>query len=378
MRPDLLGLAPDELEALLADLGQPAYRARQLFSWLHHGTSFEEMSDLPASLRARLAECATAGSLRLGERLTARDGASKFGFHTGDSHLIETVLIPHANRNTVCVSSQIGCRYRCLFCATGKQGLTRDLTAGEIVEQVVRVQQAVRSGQGGVASVARYRSNVVFMGMGEPLENYDAVLKAVRLLNHPWGLHIAARHIAISTCGLPDGIRRLADEGLQVALAISLHAATDELRTRLVPVNRKYPLAELMSAAREYVDRTRRKVTFEWVVAPGLNDTPEQARALARSLMQAMVNLIPHNPPEAGKPATPSVARVERAIEGTRPADKPDPGPALAFAQRLRRLGLEVAVRRSRGGEVLGACGQLRERATGPNNIGRASARPME
>jgi len=353
---ELLSLLPEEIEALLANLGpsgsqrgQPSYRARQLFSWLHRGASFEEMSDLPAALRARLSQQATAGSLRLRERLTARDRASKFGFHTADAHLIETVLIPHPNRNTVCVSSQIGCRYRCHFCATGKQGLTRNLTAGEIVEQVVRVQQAV---------IPQRTGNVVFMGMGEPLENYEAVIRAVRLLNHPWGLHIAARHIAISTCGLPDQIRRLAGERLQVALAISLHAATDELRNRLVPVNRKYPLAELMSAAREYVDRTGRKVTFEWVVAPGLNDTPAQARALARSLrrMQAMVNLIPHNPPEA---------------------DKPDPGPALAFAQRLRHLGLEVAVRRSRGADVLGACGQLRERATGPNNIGRASARPM-
>jgi 23S rRNA (adenine2503-C2)-methyltransferase len=305
---ELLSLLPDEIEVLLADLGpsgsrrsQPAYRARQLFSWLHRGASFEEMSDLPAALRARLSQQATAGSLRLRERLTARDQASKFAFHTADAHLIETVLIPHPNRNTVCVSSQIGCRYRCHFCATGKQGLTRDLTAGEIVEQVVRVQQAI---------IPQRTGNVVFMGMGEPLENYEAVLRAVRLLNHPWGLHIAARHIAISTCGLPDQIRRLAGEGLQVALAISLHAASDELRSRLVPVNRKHPLAELM----------------------------------------------PHNPPEA---------------------DKPDPGPALAFAQRLRRLGLEVAVRRSRGAEVLGACGQLRERATGPNNIGRASARPM-
>jgi len=350
---DLLDLLPDEMQAFLAPgprsltepAGQPSYRARQVFSWLHRGAGFQEMTDLPAALRRKLAERACAGSLRVQECQTAPDGAAKFAFATGDEHLIETVLIPHSNRSTVCVSSQIGCAYRCPFCATGRRGLVRNLTAGEIVEQVIRVQQAIRP---------QRVTNIVFMGMGEPLANYDAVMKAVRLLNHPWGLHIAARHIAISTCGLPEQIRRLAGEGLQVALAISLHAATDELRNRLVPINRKHPLAEMMGAAREWVACTRRKVAFQYVIVPGLNDTPEQARALAGLLkgLVAMVNLIPQNPPEADKPAT-------------QPAGRPDPGPAFAFAHRLRALGMEVAVRRSRGAEVLGACGQLREREEG-------------
>ncbi len=357
---DLLELLPDEMQALLADLGPlgPSYRARQVFSWLHRGAGLEEMTDLPAALRRKLAERACAGSLRAHERQTAPDGAARFAFATADGHLVETVLIPHPSRSTVCVSSQIGCAYRCPFCATGRRGLVRDLTAGEIVEQVIRVQQAIRP---------QRVTNIVFMGMGEPLANYDAVMKAVRLLNHPWGLHIAARHIAISTCGLPDGIRRLTSEGLQVALAISLHAATDDLRSRLVPVNREHPLAEVMGAAKEWVHRTRRKVAFQYVVVPGVNDTPEQARHLARRLkgLVAMVNLIPQNPPEADRPAT-------------QPAGRPDPGPALAFARRLRSLGLEVAVRRSRGAEVLGACGQLRERGPAHNNIGRAETRPME
>jgi len=379
---DLLELLPDEMQAFLADLGpsgprmgpsgspagerssaalwrgQPSYRARQVFSWLHRGAGLAEMTDLPAAVRRKLAERACAGSLRLQHKQTASDGAAKFAFGTADGHLVETVLIPHSNRNTVCVSSQIGCAYRCPFCATGRRGLVRDLTAGEIVEQVIRVQQAIRPDR---------VTNIVFMGMGEPLANYDAVIRAVRLLNHPWGLHVAARHIAISTCGLPEGIRRLAGEGLQVALAISLHAATDDLRNRLVPVNRKHPLAEVMRAAREWVERTRRKVAFQYVIIPGLNDSPEQARRLARRLkgLVAMVNLIPQNPPEADKPAR-------------HPAGRPDPGPALAFARRLRVLGMEVAVRRSRGAEVLGACGQLRERAGQHNDIGRAEARPME
>lgn len=341
---DLVGLLPEELEAFLAALGERAYRARQVFSWLHRGATFEQMTDLPAALRRRLRERAGAGSLKVQEKQTAPDGAAKFGFRTGDRHLVEAVAIPHFrpsdegtpphSRVTVCVSSQIGCAYRCRFCATGRQGLVRSLTAGEIVEQVLRTQQALQP---------RRVTNVVFMGMGEPLANYQAVMKAVRLLNHPWGLHIAARHIAISTCGLPEGIRRLSKEGLQVALAISLHAATDELRSQLVPINRKHPLAELMPAAKEYVDRTGRKVVFQYVVA-GLNDTPEQAQRLARLLkgMAATVNLIPRNP--------------------VGDASRPNPRPAMAFAQHLRALGLEVAVRRSRGAEVLGACGQLRER----------------
>ncbi len=329
----LLGLLPDELEAFLADLGEPRYRARQLFSWLHRGADFAEMSDLPAALRTRLAERASSGALRLREERTAPDGAAKYGFLTADRHLIETVLIPHQKRTTLCVSSQIGCGFRCRFCATGRQGLTRSLTAAEIVEQAVRAQQAVHP---------RRISNIVFMGMGEPLANYDAVMRAVRLLNHPWGLRIAARHIAISTCGLPDEIRRLAGEEIQVSLAVSLHAATDPLRSELVPVNRRHPLAELMDAVRYYVARTRRKVLFEYVVEPGLNDTPEQVRALAALLrgLPAAVNLIPRNPGRA--------------------SERPNLRPTMALARRLREAGLKAAVRRSRGAEVLGACGQLR------------------
>jgi len=330
---DLLGLHPDELGPFLAELGEPRYRARQVFSWLHRGANLAEMTDLPAALRARLAECASSGSLQLSEERTAPDGAVKFGFLTSDRHLIETVLIPHARRTTLCVSSQIGCAFRCRFCATGEQGLTRSLTAAEIVEQVVRVQQTIRP---------RRITNIVFMGMGEPLANYPAVLSAVRLLNHPWGLHIAARHIAISTCGLPAQIKRLAGEDLQVALAVSLHAATDRLRDQLVPVNREHPLSELMEAVRHYIARTRRKVLFQYVVEPGLNDTREQQRALVALLrgIPAAVNLIPRNP--------------------CRDSARPNLRPAMAFARHLREAGLEVAVRRSRGAEVLGACGQLR------------------
>jgi len=348
---DLLAMLPDELALFLRDLGQPSYRARQLFRWLHRGATFDDMTNLPTPLRARLAQLASPGTMRPAEEHSAPDGAVKFALRARDGHLVETVLIPHARRTTVCVSSQIGCAYRCRFCATGKQGLTRNLTPGEIVEQVVRVQQL---------SSPKRVTNVVFMGMGEPLANYDPVVKAVRLLNHPHGLNIGARHIAVSTCGLPDRIRRLASEGLQVALAISLHAATDELRTQLVPVNRKHPIAEVISAARDYTDRTGRKVAFQYVVAPGINDTLDQGRRLAALVrgLPCMINLIPHNPP-----SDPS---------------RSDPRAAARFARLLRARGIPVAVRRSRGAEALGACGQLRSRLAGQEEAGRAEARPAE
>ncbi len=354
---DLLDLLPEELAGFLRRLDQPAYRARQLFSWLHRGASFEDMTDLPKSLRVRLAELAQPGTLEPRLQETAPDGATRFVLRAPDGELIESVLILHARRTTVCVSSQIGCAFRCRFCATGQQGLVRDLTAGEIVEQVVRLQQA--------AHPTRV-TNIVFMGMGEPLANYDAVLKAVRLLNHPDGINIGARHIAISTCGLPKGIRRLAAEGLQVALAISLHAATDDVRDQLVPVNRKHPLSEVIAAAGVYAQRTGRKVSFQYVVLPGLNDTPEQARRLVTLTrgLPCMVNVIPQN-----------------MLDGVTPTDD---RAARNFAGILRARGLPVAVRRSRGAEVLGACGQLRadaSRRTGPpghDKAGRADARPAK
>jgi len=332
---DLMGLSPDELAVFLSGLGQPAYRARQLFSWLHRGAAFEEMTDLPKQLRHRLAAFASAGTLEIQQRESAPDATTKLAFRAGDGEIVETVLIPHRDRTTVCVSSQIGCAYGCQFCATGQQGLTRSLSEGEIVHQVVQAQREI---------APRRISNVVFMGMGEPLANYDAVTKAVRLLNLPGGLNIGARHIALSTCGLPGQIKRLAGERLPVALAISLHGATDQVRSQLVPINRKHPIAEIMTAAREFAERTGRKVTFEYMIVPGLNDTGEQARRLAALVrgFPAMVNLLPRNPIQSSA--------------------QPDAGAVAHFAGILEKLGVPVAVRRSRGAEVLGACGQLRGR----------------
>ncbi len=348
---DLLGLLIDELAAFLGGIGQPSYRARQVFAWLHRGASFEEMTDLPKELRDRLGALAQAGTLETASTEIAADRSTKFGFRAADGEVVETVLIPHRDRTTVCVSSQIGCAYGCQFCATGQQGLTRSLTAGEIVHQVVRVQREIHP---------RRVSNVVFMGMGEPLANYAAVIKAVRVLNQPGGLGIGARHIAVSTCGLPGEIKRLAGEGLAVALAISLHAATDPVRSQLAPINRKYPIASVIEAAREFAERTGRKVTFQYVVVPGVNDSDEQARRLA-ALMKgfpSMVNLIPRNP-----------------VDGSPP---PDRHAAPRFAALLEKMGVAVAVRRSRGAEVLGACGQLRSRLDREKQTGRAHARPAD
>ena len=346
---DLLDLLPDELALLLRGLGQPPYRARQLLAWLHRGASLAEMTDLSKPLRDRLAALAVPGTLTVAEQVTAPDGAARLALRAADGQLVETVIIPHPARTTVCVSSQVGCAFACRFCATGKQGLVRSLSAGEIVHQVVLA---------GRVALPRRVSNVVFMGMGEPLANYDAVVRAARLLHHPDGLNVSARHIAISTCGLPDQIRRLAAEGLPLALAISLHAPTDDLRSQLVPVNRTHPIPDHIAAAREYAHRTGRKVAFQYVVLPGVNDSPDQARRLADLLrgLPAMVNLIPQNP-----------------IEGFA---RPDARAAAAFARLLERRGVPVAVRSSRGGEVLGACGQLRSRLSGQSKAGRASARP--
>ncbi len=338
-RVELLGLLPEEVELFLRGLGQPAYRARQLFTWLHRGAKFSEMTELPYGLRVRLEELARTSSLEVALRVRAEDGTAKYAFRTLDKHLIESVFIPHADHTTVCVSSQIGCAFGCAFCATGQGGLVRSLATHEIVEQVVRINREI---------APRRVRNVVFMGMGEPLANYEAVLAAIRLLNHANGLHIGARHITVSTCGLPEQIRRLAREGLQVGLAISLHGATDEVRSQLVPINQKHPLAEVLAAARAFAQMTRRKVAFEYVLVPGLNDTPEQAARLADLTrgLPTMVNLIPQNP-----------------LEGRAKQNVPA---AQAFAERLRARGVEVAIRRSRGAEVLGACGQLRAEREAP------------
>jgi 23S rRNA (adenine2503-C2)-methyltransferase len=341
-------LSREDLGRLLA--GEPAYRISQVWDGLHTRARLpSEMTELPLALRARLAaEPALAPALRPAARSVAEGGETvKWLWHLAGGAAVESVLMYYRDRATVCVSTQAGCAMACGFCATGQAGFTRHLSAGEIVEQVAA---AVRE------AGPRRVTNVVFMGMGEPLANYERVWDAITRLHDGFG--ISARHMTISTVGVVPGIRRLAGESLPVNLAVSLHAADDDLRDRLVPVNRRWPLADLMEACRHYLNARGRRLSFEWALIDGVNDRPSHAAelaALARPLT-AHVNLIPLNP-TPGYPA-----------EGT-----PAAGVA-AFRDELRRLGVNATVRRNRGGGIDAACGQLA--AVGPAR-GPAIASPV-
>jgi 23S rRNA (adenine2503-C2)-methyltransferase len=334
-------LDPDVISATLAELGQPAYRTRQVYEALTHGlvTDFAAVTTLPLQLREQLAERLSPLSLREVEtRAAARGTARKTLFQTADGHPVEAVLMLMAGRATVCVSTQVGCAVGCAFCASGRLGLRRDLSAEEIVDQVFHFARVLRD-----EGADRRVTNVVFMGMGEPFHNYDETLRACRLLNDPKGFGLAARGISVSTVGVVPGMDRFAEEPLQLNLAVSLHAATDELRDRLVPLNRQYPLDAVFAACERYVKATRRKLMFEYVVLRGVNDTPAQAAALAQRLRRRPLyhlNLIAYN---------------ETGGEFSRPA----PGEIQALQARLERAGVSVTVRNSPGGDIEAACGQL-------------------
>jgi 23S rRNA (adenine2503-C2)-methyltransferase len=331
----LPGLFPHELERLVVAWGEPAYRARQIFLNVHRRGVLEpaEMTDLPAALRERLQG---PGSEEV-RRLQSVDGlTAKLLLRLHDGQEIETVEMNTAvegGRKTICVSTQAGCAMGCVFCVTGQFGFARNLEAGEIVEQVLRC-----------ASPARPVTNVVFMGMGEPLANYDETLHAIRLLTHPDGLRLGARRITLSTSGLVPEMRRLANEGLQIGLAISLHAPNDELRSSLMPVNRRWPIAEVLDAASNYVKHTGRRVSFEYTLMDGVNDSHALADDLGRLLRGRLchVNLIPLNPTEDPNLHASSAER------------------ALAFEARLRQAGVPATIRINRGRDILAACGQLR------------------
>jgi 23S rRNA (adenine2503-C2)-methyltransferase len=339
--PALYDLSHAELETLLAGWGEPAYRARQLWRWLYQRLppGIDAMSDLPRGLRTRLQAETVLGRLTPAADLRSRDGSThKLLFRLPDGQTIESVLMSYRDaRRTACISSQAGCGMGCVFCATGQMGLLRNLSAGEIVEQVLWFQREL-------AAQGERLTNVVLMGMGEPLANYGPVLEALRRMIDPDGLALGQRRITLSTVGLVPGIEKFAREDLEVNLAVSLHAATDELRDRLVPINRRYPLAEVMNACRIYLARTRRRVTFEWALIDGVNDDPEQARALARLVKGILchVNVIPLNPTRgyAGGPS-----QRERVA---------------AFAAVLEAAQIPVTVRVRRGIDINAGCGQLR------------------
>jgi 23S rRNA (adenine2503-C2)-methyltransferase len=336
----LYDLTLAELETRLADDGLPRYRARQVFHWAYQqlAPGYEAMTVLPKALRGELAGELPFTLLAPVREVRTDDGETvKLLFRTFDGEHIETVLMFYPDRTTVCVSCQVGCAVGCAFCATGMMGLTRNLSTGEMVGQVIEAARAARSH-------GRSLTNIVMMGMGEPFQNYAAVMKMVAILHDSAGFNFGARRTTISTSGLVPFIDRLAEEPYQVKLAISLHAPNDELRSRLVPLNRRYPVADLMAACRRYVERTGRRITFEYALIKDVNDSDGTAEELARLLKGLLchVNVIPLNPTPAAPFERPSVERIER------------------FAAVLESRGVPATVRYSRGVEIAAACGQLR------------------
>jgi 23S rRNA (adenine2503-C2)-methyltransferase len=326
-----------ELEAVALSLGLPAFRGRQLFQWIHQRdvTSFAAMTDLPATIRTRLSASAMVSEPTLEDKQVSSDGTTKFLLRLVDGRRIEAVYIPDTPNQTFCVSTQVGCAMACGFCLTGKMGLIRNLTAGEISGQV-----RVLARETGLRTSA---FNIVLMGMGEPLHNYDATMKALRIIADEQGLAVTPRRVTLSTVGLVPAIERLAMEEIMPNLAISLHATTDEQRNALVPINKKYSLDQLMDACRNFPLRRRGRITFEYVLLNEVNDTPDDARRLARMLdgIQGKVNLLPLN--EA------------QGIPFTRPSDER----VNTFARILADHGVTVSVRKSRGRDIRAACGQL-------------------
>ncbi|MDY7077578.1 MAG: 23S rRNA (adenine(2503)-C(2))-methyltransferase RlmN [Chloroflexota bacterium] len=332
------------LQALLTEWGEPAYRTRQLWEWLyvHLATDLDQMTNLPRSLRERLAAETAIGLPQVVDTLESADGkTSKYLLRLVDGETVEAVLMRYERRRTACISTQVGCAVGCTFCATGQMGFRRNLSAGEIVIQALHFARILRG-------AGDRLTNVVLMGMGEPLLNYDNSLAAIRRLTDPQGFNLGQRHITLSTVGIVPGIKRLAEEGLQITLAISLHAATDRLRDQLVPINQSYKLDTLFEACYRYVEHTGRRISFEWALIQGVNDSLAQARALAARLtgIKAHVNLIPLNP-------TPD-------YDG-----QPSSRAALdAFTAVLEQNRIPYTLRVRRGANIQAGCGQLRQRTS--------------
>ncbi len=334
---DLRSMTLEELTAWLKEQGEPAFRAKQIFHWLYRGvTSFDEMSDLSKALRQKLAgQCFLTVPKVVRKQVSKLDGTIKYLWELSDGNCIETVLMRYQHGNTVCISSQVGCRMGCAFCASTLAGKVRDLSPAEMIAQVLFTQ--LDSGEP--------ISNIVLMGIGEPLDNFDTVMKFLTLVNHPEGLNIGMRHISLSTCGLTDKIDKLAQYGLQLTLSVSLHAPDDETRSKIMPVNRSVGVDKLMETCRRYFQTTGRRISYEYAMIDGVNDSDWQADLLA-SLLKGTpghVNLIPLNDVEES-PLKPS-RRV------------------AAFQKRLERHGVTVTVRRKLGGDIDASCGQLRRKA---------------
>ncbi|WP_408954397.1 23S rRNA (adenine(2503)-C(2))-methyltransferase RlmN [Natroniella sp. ANB-PHB2] len=333
----LVGKTLEELEELMVDLKQPTFRAKQVFNWIYNQKvdTITQMKNLPKDLRSELQQVAMLEDFTVLNRQLSKDGTEKYLFQLTDGEKVETVYLPNqGGRKSLCISSQVGCAMGCNFCATGLQGLSRNLTAGEIINQILMVERLKKE----------RISNVVLMGMGEPLANYEQVLKAINLINHEAGLNIGSRRITLSTCGLVPEIKKLAEEKFQLTLAISLHAPTDQLRSQMMPINQRYPLEDLLGACDYYINQTGRRVSFEYALVEGVNDSQNLARKLASLLsnMLAHVNLIPINP----------VQEFEY--------NKPHKKSIQLFKEQLEMKNIPVTVRVERGADIDAACGQLK------------------
>jgi 23S rRNA (adenine2503-C2)-methyltransferase len=338
-KPSIYSLQLKELEQWLIEQGEPKFRSTQIYDWLYtkRATCFEEMTNLSKELREKLDHSFFMSTLKEVVKQTSQDGTIKFLFELNDGNSIETVLMRHEYGNSICVTSQCGCRLGCTFCASTLGGLKRNLEAGEIVEQVVNVQRALDESNERVSSV-------VIMGIGEPFDNYDELMSFLRVINHDKGLNIGARHITVSTSGIVPRIYDFADEGMQINFAISLHAPNTEIRSKLMPVNRAFPLPKLMDSIRYYIKKTGRRVTFEYGLFGGVNDQVEHAAELAELIkdIKCHVNLIPVNHvPERDYVRTPKNQIFE-------------------FEKELKKRGINVTIRREQGHDIDAACGQLR------------------
>ena len=334
---DIKSMNIKELEDLLKELGEPKFRAKQIFDWLHakQVDSFEEMTNLSKGLREKLAETASINGVEIVRKLVSQiDGTRKYLFALSDGAIIESVLMKYEHGNTVCISTQVGCRMGCKFCASTLDGVERGLTAGEMLSQIYAIQK----------DCGERVHGTVLMGSGEPLDNYDNVVKFLRLINDPKGQNMGQRHITLSTCGLVDKIYDLAEEDLQITLAVSLHAPNDGIRTQTMPIAKVYSMDRLLQACREYADKTKRRITFEYALIHGVNDGDEHAWELVKKLrdMLCHVNLIPVNDVKERNYVKSTAERVKR------------------FASILNENGVETTVRRKLGSDIDAACGQLR------------------
>lgn len=327
-----------ELEAICTSMGEPVYRAKQILFWIYdkRATTFDQMSNLPKDFKRQLSEKCQVFQTKVDTVTKTIHGTEKFLVHLHDGNVIECVLLREGKRITACVSTQVGCAMACRFCASGLLGMERNLTAGEIVEESLHIKNQLLPDE--------HLTNIVFMGIGEPLVNYDNVIKAMRIMNAEWGLGIGARHITISTVGIVDGIRRLAHEGLQMNLAISLHAPDDSIRSKIIPSNKKIGIKNIVAAAKEYFEITKRDISFEYILIDGLNASKRDAESLAKLLkdIQCNINVLPVNPVEefSGRPPSRETTEI--------------------FCRTLGKHGLVVTLRKKKGSHINAACGQLR------------------